>query len=334
MPRKADQDQDRPEPGAASSGGRTAAVALASNAAIAAAKLLAWLVTGSASMLAETVHSTADTGNQGLMLFGQRRARRRADRAHPFGYSRLRYFWAFVVSVVLFTVGGVASVLEGVGKLRNPHEVGSLSWAVGVLVAGVVFESISFANAVRNANRVRGRRSWPRFVADAEEPELPVVLLEDLAALIGLFVALAGVVLARLTGEPRWDAAGSVVIGALLMVVAFVLGREMKGMLVGESASEEVVDRIRRTLGGSPGILGVEELRTERLGPETLLVGARVSVDEQKTAGETTATLGEAKEGLRRCLPSARFVYLEPVGRSDRPASRVPDGDDAVGQAV
>jgi len=304
--------------GAGSTGARTAAVAMASNAAIAVAKVIAFVLTGSASMLAETVHSAADTGNQGLLLFGNRRARREADPMHPFGYARLRYFWAFIVAVVLFTVGGVVSLFEGIDKLRHPHEAESLGWAVGVLLFGMVFETISFVNAIRKSNAVRARRSWPRFLAEARQPELPVVLLEDLAAILGLSAAMAGVVLAKVTGHPEWDAAGSVVIGALLMMVALVLGREMKGMLVGESAPETTLAVIRRSLLECPGVLAVEDLRTEQLGPDTLLVGASVVVSPTLPVSDTIRTLRQAKRQLADSLPAARFVYLEPVVPDDR----------------
>ncbi|MDQ6727776.1 MAG: cation diffusion facilitator family transporter [Actinomycetota bacterium] len=300
-------DEDR-----RSTGAQTALVALGSNAVIAVAKLAAFAVTGSASLLAETVHSVADTCNEALLLLGNHRARREADRGHPFGYTRLRYFWAFVVSVVLFSVGGVASLLEGVDKLRHPHQVESLGWAVAVLVVSMALEAISLANAVRRSNEVRADRTWPRFVAEAKQPELPVVLLEDFAALIGLSVALAGVVLARTTGRPEWDAVGSVVIGMLLAGVALVLGREMKGMLVGESASEETLALIVRSISTCPGVVGVESLRTEQLGPETLLVGATVVVARQMSTSEVMATLDRAKRQLGDALPEARFVYLEP----------------------
>ncbi|MDQ6725860.1 MAG: cation diffusion facilitator family transporter [Actinomycetota bacterium] len=293
-------------------GAQTALVALASNAAIAIAKLGAFVLTGSASMLAETVHSAADTANEGLLLLGNRRGGQEADRVHPFGYARLRYFWAFVVSVVLFTVGGVVSLLEGVDKLRHPHPAGGLWWAVAVLVAGMVLESVSFVNAIRKSNPLRAQRSWPRFVAEARQPELPVVLLEDFAALIGLSAALVGVVAARMTGRPEWDAAGSVVIGVLLMVVALVLGREMKGMLVGESAPDATVALIRRSIGECRGVVAVRDLRTEQLGPDTLLLGATVIVASQLSVPEVIATLDRARRRLQESLPEARFVFLEP----------------------
>ena len=302
----------------ADDGNRRAIVAaLAANLGIAVAKLVGFVITGAASMLAEAVHSIADTSNQALLLIGGRRARREATAAHPFGYGRERYFWAFIVALVLFLLGGVFAISEGIDKLRHPHDLESTVVAVVILMVAIGLESFSLRTAINEATEVRGSQGWWEFIRHAKGPELPVVLLEDTGALLGLVFALTGVGLGALTDNARWDALGSLGIGILLVVIAWVLVIEMKSLLIGESASPRDEARIRIALAESPSVLGVIHLRTEHLGPEELLVGAKIELDHSLTLPEVARCIDEAERHVRNAVPKARLIYLEPdVARS------------------
>jgi cation diffusion facilitator family transporter len=295
-------------------GSRTAVVAaLLANVGIALAKFAGFAVTGAASLLAEAVHSLADSANQGLLLLGSSRSHREASPEHPFGYGRERYFWAFVVALVLFTLGGVFAIDEGIQKLRHPHEVEQLPLAVAILLVAVVLESLSLRTAVREARLVKSPdESWLRFVRRSKGPELPVVLLEDTGAEVGLLFALVGVVLARITGEARWDAAGSLGIGILLVLIAGLLVVEMKSLLIGESASPADLRALWAALASAPDVRGVIHLRAEHLGPDQLLVAAKVEFDGGLTFAELARRIDGAEAALRAAVPAAHFVYLEP----------------------
>ncbi|MCY3635422.1 MAG: cation diffusion facilitator family transporter [bacterium] len=295
-------------------GGGTKAVlaALFANLAIAIAKFVGFAVTRSASMLAEGVHSCADTGNQALLLLGGRLAKREPTPRHPFGYGRERYFWSFVVSIILFTLGALFAINEGIEKLRHPHKLESLWVAIGILIFGIVVESLSFRTAIVESNKVRGKLSWGTFIRRSRTPELPVVLLEDLGAMIGLVFALIAVVLAEVTGEPRWDGAGTLVIGVLLGIIAIVLAIEMKSLLIGESATEEDRARLRAALDESPEIDRVVDLRTQHLGPEELLVAAEVDFADHLPGDQLPAAIAAVEDRLRAAVPAATHVYLEP----------------------
>lgn len=286
--------------------------AMLANAGIAAAKFVAYLFTGSASMLAESIHSVADTSNQGLLILGSRRARRIADDEHQFGYGRERYFWAFVVAMVLFSLGGVFSIFEGVEKLRHPHEVESLAWAIGVLLVGMVLEGLSFRTAIVEANKVRGSMSWWQYIRSARSPELPVVLLEDAGAQIGLLFALIGVGMTAITGNPMWDAAGTLAIGVLLVVIAITLTIEMQSLLIGEAAQEEHIRIITELVENHPEVNRVIDLRTQHLGPEELLVAGKVEFRRSLTMLGLSDAINEVETSLRRALPLAMRIYLEP----------------------
>ncbi|HEX2274360.1 MAG TPA: cation diffusion facilitator family transporter [Acidimicrobiales bacterium] len=295
-------------------GSRKAIVAaLLANAGIAVAKFVGFAFTGAASMLAEGVHSVADSSNQGLLLLGGSRARRAASAEHPFGYGRERYFWSFVVALVLFTLGSLFALYEGIKKLRHPHELESAAWAVVILVIAIVFESFSMRTAIHESARAKGDQSWWSFVRHSKTPELPVVLLEDLGALVGLVLALAGVGLAELTGNPRFDAVGSVAIGLLLGVIAVTLVVEMKSLLIGESASPADLERIRRTLESSDGVQRVVHIRTQHLGPDELLVGAKLEFDGGIEFDALCAAVDRVEQSVRDAVPSARVIYLEPA---------------------
>lgn len=300
-----------------SAGGGTKAVvaALLANLSIAVAKFVGFLVTGSSAMLAEGVHSVADSGNQGLLLLGGRRARRPADQEHPFGHARERYFWAFVVALVLFTLGGVFSLYEGVHKLQVAAEGGALerpAVAVVILIFAVVAESLSFRTAVRESRPLKGSRSWWRFIREAKSPELPVVLIEDLGALLGLLLALTGVTLATVTGDLVWDAVATLAIGTLLLVLSAVLVYEMRGLLLGESATPKDLAAIRSALVDGTRITRVIHLRTSHLGPDDLLVAAKVAVAPDLTLREVATVIDEAEARVRAAVPVARHMYLEP----------------------
>lgn len=296
--------------------------ALAANLGVAIVKLVGFAITRSAGLLAEAGHSFADTGNQVLLLIGARRAKQPRDNEHPFGYGRERYFWSFVVALVLFSLGGMFAVYEGIDKFIHPHEATSLLVAVGILIACAVIEAFSLRTAVREARAVKPKdQSWWRFVRDAKEPELTVVLLEDTGAEAGLFIAMAGVLVAHLTGNPRWDAVGSILIGVLLIVIATVLAMEMKGLLIGESASPAVRQQIRDALISSNPVSRVIHLRTEHLGPNELLVCAKCEFDRTLTFVEVADAIDATEQVLRQAVPAAVHIYIEPdVYRDPQPA--------------
>src|ERR1700729_1219609 len=264
--------------GHGSGGMRAVLAALAANLGIAATKLVAALITGSASMLAESVHSIADSGNQVLLLVGRRRSRRAETEEHQFGYGMERYFYAFIVAVVLFTVGALFSIYEGWHRITHPAEVVSPLVALAVLGVAIILESASLRTALAQSKEARGERGLSQFIRRAKAPELPTVLLEDLAALAGLAVALAGVTLSAITHQPGWDGLGSLAIGCLLGLVAVILAIKMKSLLIGESASEDVEHAIVAALEGGPELERVIHLRTVHLGPEALLVAAKIAI--------------------------------------------------------
>jgi cation diffusion facilitator family transporter len=287
------------------------AAAFVANLGIAIAKFVAFLATGAASMLAESIHSLADTGNQGLLFLGGARARRAPTETHQFGYGRERYFWAFVVALVLFSMGSMFALYEGIAKLVNPHEIESPEWAFSVLGIAIVLESFSLRTAVREAAKVRGDRSWWQFVRTSKSPELPVVLLEDIGALVGLVFALAGVATATIADEPAFDAVGSIAIGLLLGVIAIVLAIEMKSLLIGEAAAPEEQTVIRTAIETSPEVDRLIHLRTEHLGPEDLLVA--VKVDLARGGDVATSKAIDAVEArIREATPRAKVIYIEP----------------------
>ncbi|GAA0851585.1 cation diffusion facilitator family transporter [Streptosporangium amethystogenes subsp. fukuiense] len=297
-----------------SAGGGTKAIiaALAANLSIAVAKFVAFLFTGSSSMLAESVHSVADSGNQALLLVGGKRAQRARTPQHPFGYGRERYFYAFVVAVVLFTIGAVFSLYEGWHKISEPEELTSPIWAFGVLIFAIIAEAFSFRTAIIESNTVRGNQSWVQFIRRAKSPELPVIVLEDLGALLGLLFALFGVTMAVVTGDPVWDGIGTLMIGVLLAVIAVILAIETKSLLIGEGAGPEVEVRIAQALESTPEVTRVIHMRTLHLGPEEILVAAKIAVDHDDTAAEVARGIDEAEQRVRAAVPEARVIYLEP----------------------
>lgn len=296
-----------------SAGGSTRAIvaALLANAGIAAAKFVGFAITGSSSLLAEGVHSVADTSNQGLLLLGTRTAARRPTEEHPFGYGRDRYFYSFVVALLLFSLGAVFAVYEGVEKLRHPHELSAPVVAVVILLLAIVLESYSFHTAITESRQVKGAVSWWGFIRQAKTPELPVVLLEDAGALLGLVFALAGVVLAMATGDPMWDAIGTLGIGVLLAVIAVVLIVETKSLLIGEGANPMVLRTIVGELAQGE-VRRVIHIRTQYLGPEEMLIAAKIALSPKLSTVEVARAIDSAEARVRARVADARLIYLEP----------------------
>jgi cation diffusion facilitator family transporter len=291
---------------------RAIAAAFLANLGIAIAKFVGFLITGASSMLAESIHSVADTCNQGLLFLGGARAARPATAENPFGYGRERYFWSFIVACVLFLVGGLFAVYEGIQKLRDPHEISSPEVALGILGVALVLETFSLRTAVKAANPERRGLGWWAYIRRSKSPELPVVLLEDLGALLGLAFAFTGVTLAVVLDEPRWDGAATLMIGLLLVTIAVILVVEMKGLLIGESASPEDLRRIQAAIEGTPGVRGLIHMRTQHIGPEELLVGAKLELDPGLTVAGIAGAINATEARVRESVPIARVIYLEP----------------------
>jgi cation diffusion facilitator family transporter len=282
------------------------------NLGIAVAKFVGFVITGSASMLAESIHSVADTGNQGLLLLGGKRAKKDPDELHQFGYARERYFWAFVVALVLFSMGAMFAMYEGISKIRHPHDLESVPVALGILGVSIVLEAYSFRTAWKEASHARGGAHLSTYIRRAREPELPVVLLEDTGALIGLTFAFVAVVIAAITDNPVWDGVGTLSIGILLAVIALVLAVEMKSLLIGESATPENYRAISSAIVDSPDVDRLIHLRTQHLGPEELLVGAKVQFRTDLRIDELAAAIDAVEQRVRRVVPIARPFYVEP----------------------
>jgi cation diffusion facilitator family transporter len=301
---------------------RAVIAALAANLGIAIAKFVAFLLTGSASLLAESIHSVADTGNELLLLIGSGRSRRARTELHPFGFGRERYFYAFIVAILLFTVGGLFSIYDGAHKIVSPEAIRDAPIGLGVLVVCAVLESVSLRTAIREANTERApQQSWRSFVHVTKSAELPVVLMEDCAALLGLTFAFLGVLLSVLTGSGVWDGAGSVAVGVLLVCAAFIVGYETKSLLIGEAASAEVSSAIVAALEDGPEGFRVIHLRTSHVGPDSLLVAAKVAVPGSLPAADLVARIDAAERRVRKAVPIAETIYLEPdiyaPGRDD-----------------
>lgn len=297
---------------AASGGTKAIVAALAANLTIAVLKFVAFILTASSSMLAEAIHSVADSGNQILLLVGGKRAKRAASPEHPFGYGRERYIYAFIVSIVLFSVGGLFALFEAWEKFQHPHGIEGAFWWVplAVLAGAIVAESFSFRTAIIESNHIRGKQSWVKFVRNAKQPELPVILLEDFGALLGLLFALFGVSMTLVTGDGVWDALGTAMIGLLLVAIAVVLALETKSLLLGESATKEDVQRITEALQADG--TRIIHLKTLHLGPEELLVAAKISMEASATGQEIAKGIDDAEQRIRAAVPIARVIYLEP----------------------
>lgn len=297
---------------AANGGTKAILAALAANLTIAVLKFVAYFLTLSSSMLAEAIHSLADSGNQLLLLVGGKRAQREASQEHPFGYGRERYIYAFIVSIVLFSVGGLFALYEAWGKIQHPHAIEGDFWWVplAVLVGAIIAESFSFRTAITESNPLRGTQSWVKFIRNAKQPELPVILLEDFGALVGLVFALFGVGLTLITGNGIWDALGTAMIGLLLVAIAVVLAMETKSLLLGESATRDDVAKIRTAI--EAGGTSIIHLKTMHLGPEELLVAAKISIGRTDSGQDIAKAIDDAEVRIREAVPIARVIYLEP----------------------
>jgi cation diffusion facilitator family transporter len=315
----------------ASGGTKAIVAALVANLAIAVAKFVAFIFSGSSSMLAESVHSLADSGNQALLLVGGKKAQREATPQHPFGYGRERYIYAFLVSIVLFSVGGMFAIYEGYEKIKHPHEIDHWYWPVGVLVFAIIAETFSFRTAIKESNPLRAGRSWKDFVRHAKAPELPVVLLEDLGALVGLILALVGVSIALATGDGVWDGIGTLCIGILLILIALVLAAETKSLLLGEAAGVEEVQKIEAAIVDGDSVTRIIHMRTLHLGPEELLVAAKIAVRHEDTATEIATAIDAVESRIRAAVPIARVIYLEPDIYSETEAAKGADREASPG---
>ena len=289
---------------------RAIIAAFAANLGIAVSKFVAFLFTGSSAMLAEAVHSVADTTNQLLLLLGGRRAKREASPLHPFGYQRFRYFYGFLVTLVIFLVGGVFALFEGYEKLHSPEPVESPVWAFAVLGVSIALESFSLRTAVHEAQPERRGLPWLRFIKTTRSPELPVVLAEDFGALTGLFFASVGITLAVVTGDGRWDAVGTIAIGALLVVISITLSMRMRSLLIGESADQETLRRIEAAV--EPFVDRLIHLRTMHLGPDQLLIAAKVAFKPDETVAHAAEAINRAEARIREDLDDECLIFLEP----------------------
>jgi cation diffusion facilitator family transporter len=303
----------------ASHGTKAVVAAFLANSGIAVTKFVAWFFSGSASMLAEAIHSVADAGNQLLLLLGGRLAKKQATPEHPFGYGRERYVWAFIVALVLFSVGGLFSISEGIAKIQDPHELDIVWLPLVVLGIAIVLEGFSFRTAIKEANLVRGDAGWWAFIRKSKSPELPVILLEDLAALVGLVLAFMAVGLTAITGNPLFDAIGTLCIGVLLIAVAAILAVEMKSLLIGEGATREDAARIAAVLNANKGVESVIHMKTLYLGPDELMVAAKIAFPPHADIHHIATTINELESQLRDEVPHARVIYIEPDLYLERP---------------
>ncbi len=286
----------------ASGGTRAIVAALVANAGIAVAKFVGYLITGSSSMLAESVHSVADTSNQGLLLLGGKRAKRAATSEHPFGYGRDRYFYSFVVALLLFSLGSVFALYEGIHKLEKPEALTSPLVAVAILLVAIGLETYSFRTAIVESRPLKGQGTWWQFIRQSKVPELPVVLLEDLGALVGLVLALLGVGLTVVTDNPVFDALGTICIGILLGVIAVILIIEMKSLLIGEGAAPPVLARIVAELEAG-AVERVIHIRTQYIGPEELLVAAKIALTPGMPVEDVARAIDAAESRVRDDRP-------------------------------
>ena len=302
---------------AATGGTRTIVTALIANFTISIAKFFGFIITSSSAMLAEAVHSLADTSNQALLLLGKKRSKKLPSAQRPFGFGRERFFWAFVVSLVLFSLGSMYAVYEGIEKIRHPHEIESLWWALAILLFAMVMEAYAFQTAVKESRFYKGDHSWKSFIRRSRIPELPVVLLEDFGALMGLVFAFVCVLIADITGNAIWDGIGTLSIGILLGLIAIILAIETKSLLIGEGALPEQIVRIENAITSSPEVLSLIDMRTEYLGPETLLVAAKIEFSGEASPSDISGDVDTIENRIREVEPLAKIIYLEPGSSED-----------------
>ena len=296
----------------ATTGKKTILAALIANLGIAIAKFVGFAITKSSTMLAEGIHSSADSANQLLLLMGTQRAKREPSSKHPFGYGRERYFWSFVVALILFSLGSLFAIYEGIEKIRHPHALNNASWAIGILIFGIFIESFSFRTAIVEARTIKGESTWSKFVVRSKQPEIPVVLLEDAGALFGMVIALAAISLVKITGEPIWDGIGTLSIGVLLGVIAIILAREMHSLIIGEAASEKDLSKIVNIIDSNSQVAQLVEMRTQHLGPDEILIGVRVAFRENLQTKEIANLINQLEADIRIELKNAGPIFIEP----------------------
>ena len=296
----------------ATTGKKTILAALIANLGIAIAKFVGFAITKSSTMLAEGIHSSADSANQLLLLMGTQRAKREPSSKHPFGYGRERYFWSFVVALILFSLGSLFAIYEGIEKIRHPHALNNASWAIGILIFGIFIESFSFRTAIVEARTIKGESTWSKFVVRSKQPEIPVVLLEDAGALFGMVIALAAISLVKITGEPIWDGIGTLSIGVLLGVIAIILAREMHSLIIGEAASEKDLSKIVNIIENNSQVAQLVEIRTQHLGPDEILIGVRVAFRENLQTKEIANLINQLEADIRIELKNAGPIFIEP----------------------
>lgn len=309
-----------------SGGTRAIVAALLANLGIAVMKFVAFLFSGSSSMLGESIHSLADSGNQVLLLVGGKRSKRAATPEHPFGYGRERFVYAFLVSIILFSLGGLFSLYEGIHKVQHPEPL-EVPWLpIVVLVGAIMLEGYSFRTAIKESNLVRGNVGWVQFIRRAKAPELPVILLEDFAALVGLTLALVGVSIAIVTDDGVWDGVGTIAIGVLLILVACVLAIETKSLLLGEGALGEDVVKITAAAEAGDSIEKVIHMQTMYLGPDELLVAMKVAVHRTDDATAVARAIDEVESRVRAAVPFVTAMYVEPDILRTAPAPVTTEG--------
>ena len=296
----------------ATTGKKTILAALIANLGIAIAKFVGFAITKSSTMLAEGIHSSADSANQLLLLMGTQRAKREPSSKHPFGYGRERYFWSFVVALILFSLGSLFAIYEGIEKIRHPHALNNASWAIGILIFGIFIESFSFRTAIVEARTIKGESTWSKFVVRSKQPEIPVVLLEDAGALFGMVIALAAISLVKITGEPILDGIGTLSIGVLLGVIAIILAREMHSLIIGEAASEKDLSKIVNIIENNSQVAQLVEMRTQHLGPDEILIGVRVAFRENLQTKEIANLINQLEADIRIELKNAGPIFIEP----------------------
>ncbi|HCV36907.1 MAG: cation diffusion facilitator family transporter [Acidimicrobiales bacterium] len=318
----------------ATAGSRAVLTALLANLGIAVAKFAGFLTTRSTSMLVESIHSATDSTNQLLLLLGARRANRPPSPMHPFGYGRERYFWSFIVALVLFSAGAAFAIYQGIAKIRTPHDLDNAGWAICILLVGIILETYSLRIAVLEARPFRGSTSWSRFIVTSKQPELPVVLLEDAGALAGLLIALTAVGLTEVTGDPRWDGVGTLTIGVLLAAIAMVLAREMQSLLIGESADPNDLEAIEAAIISVSAVDHLIDLRTQHLGPDQILVGAKVAFNQSLDTVAIASAIDSVEEAIRRAVPDASPIYVEPDLDRESCSRALESGDGGSQQAT
>ena len=286
--------------------------AFVANLGIAIAKIIGFMFTGAASMLAEAIHSIADASNQGLLILGGKMAKKERSKEHPFGYGRERYFWAFIVAMIIFSLGSLFAIYEGIDKLLHPHALSDHFWAIGILSIAIVLELFSLRTAVIESKKIKGKMTWWQFIRKSKVPELPVVLLEDIGALIGLVLALGGIGLAMITGNAAFDAIGSLSIGILLGIIAIILGIEMRSLLLGESASEENIQKLKNIISQHPDVCKLIHMRTEHIGPEELLVAVKVELSGELDTEGVANAINSLEESMRSQVDIKLTIYIEP----------------------